>query len=47
MAAKKLGNDKLADSAQAEVKKRSATTAPMLSDSALSAVHAAAGVKTP
>jgi hypothetical protein len=47
MAAKKLGNDKLADSAQAEVKKRAATTAPMLSDSALSAVHAAAGAKTP
>jgi hypothetical protein len=47
MAAKKLGNNKLADSAQAVVKKRSATTAPMLTDSALSAVHAAAGAKTP
>lgn len=47
MAAKKLGNEKLADSAQAEVNRRAQSAAPMLTDSALRAVHATAGGKAP
>lgn len=45
MAAKKLGNQQLADSAQAEVTRRAEAAAPMLTDSALRAVHATAGGK--
>lgn len=40
MAAKKLGQDAVADSAHAEIGKRNAAAAPTLSDSALQAAHA-------
>lgn len=41
MAAEKLGNKKLADSASAEIKMRSTGSTEMLTDSALQAMHAA------
>ncbi len=45
MAAEKLGNKPLADSASAEIKRRESTSTQMLTDSALQEMHAAGAVK--
>ena len=45
MAAEKLGNKALADSASAEIKRREGPSTQMLTDSALQEMHAAAAAK--
>ena len=45
MAAQKLGNRALADSANAEIAHRTATTTPMLGDSSMKALHTAVPAK--